>query len=79
MDVLLQNTANNIPAVIRKKIIEERIIDIAFAAAGPGSAMEYLFDVHAEFLDPGKEYQDFECPKCKVHVLSVWHKLKEYL
>lgn len=76
---VLEQTAVKIPESIRKIIKDKDLIDHATIHAVKGSPMEYLFDVFAEFLDPAGEYQNFECPKCRQHVLENFKKLKPYL
>lgn len=76
---ILQASANKIPEGIRKIIIEKEMVDKATNVAIRNSPMEYLFDVFAEFLDPSGEYQNFECGKCRHHVLESFKKLKPYL
>lgn len=75
----LEQTAEKIPAQIRTIIKEKNLIDAASIYAVKGSPMEYLFDVYAEFLDPSGEFQNFECPRCRQHVLENFKKLKPFL
>jgi hypothetical protein len=79
MSSFLETAAKKIPEGIRKIIVEEQMIDNATNVANRNSPMEYLFDVYAEFLDPSGEFQNFECGKCRHHVLENFKKLKPYL
>lgn len=79
MSSFLESVAQTIPEGIRKIIVEKKLIDSATIYAVKNSPMEYLFDVHAEFLDPSGEFQNFECAKCRNHVLETFKKLKPYL
>lgn len=79
MSQFLENIAKRIPEGIRKIIIEKNMIDTASNSDVPGTPMEYLFDVYAEFLDGNGEYSNWLCPSCRQHVLNDFKKLKEYL
>lgn len=79
---ILEVTARKIPEPIRNIIKEKDLISKAIQSgmvAARQSPMEYLFDVHAEFLDPSFEFQNFDCGKCRYHVLELFKKIKDYL
>lgn len=81
----LDSVADKIPKGIRKLIIDKKMIDTAMnlqeKSHDPKNPypMEFLFDVYAEFLDPSGEYQNWDCPTCRQHVLDNFRKLKDYL
>ncbi len=68
-----------VPANIRKTILEENFIDMAFNLPEPKTPMEYLFDVYEEFLDPSGEHDDWQCWKCREHILQEWRRLKPFM
>ena len=41
--------------------------------------MEYLFDVYEEFIDAIGEHDNWNCFKCRDHILSDWRRMKPYL
>lgn len=79
MDVIRKKQAELIPAQIRKKIIDEGIVEKAANVYVTGSPMEYLFDVYEEFIDRSGELDDFTCFKCRQKVLDEFIKMKPYL
>lgn len=75
MDIYIKK----IPEGIRKKILDETIIDRACNIPEPGTPMEYLFDVYEEFIDIRGENDDFNCWRCRDKVLDFFRKLKPFL
>jgi hypothetical protein len=72
--------ARRVPPKLRKHILEEKFIDKALNVQVENSPMEFLFDAYHEFVDNGRgEYNDWDCHKCRGHVLNVWQKMKPYL
>lgn len=74
-----RRAAKKIPEGIRKKIIDEEIIDRACNIGEPGTKMEYLFDVYEEFIDIAGENDDFTCWRCRDKVLQFFRKIKTCL
>lgn len=72
--------ARRVPLKLRTHILQEGFIDKAVNVQVEDTPMEYLFDVYQEFVDNGKgEYNDWNCHKCRGHVLDAWKKMKPYL
>lgn len=71
--------AKRIPDRIRKKILENRLIDTVVNVHEFDTPMEYLFDVYEEFIDTSGQYDDFSCYNCRQHILDELKKLKPYL
>ena len=78
-DTILKRMAAMVPAGIRKHILEEGFIDKAINNDIPGTPMEYLFDVYEEFIDMASEHDDWNCPKCREHILNSWRNIKPFL
>jgi hypothetical protein len=78
-DIFIIGIVKRIPPSIRKIILEEQFIDKAINLPEPGTAMEYLFDVYEEFLDPSGEHDDYNCWKCRDHVLQEWRRMKPFI
>lgn len=75
-----QKLSERIPNIIKKSIIQEGMIDAANPASTiKNTPMEYLFDVYNTYIDKSGMYDSFSCPKCRMHVLSQWKKIKPYL
>lgn len=79
MSKLMMSIARRVPREIRESILQEGLIDKAVSTMVVNSPMEYLFDVHAAWLDPNKEFGEWDCARCREHVLAEWRKLKPYL
>ena len=75
-DNIIVAAVKRIPPNIRKIILEERFIDKAFNLPEVKTPMEYLFDVYEEFLDPIGEHDDWQCWKCREHILHEWRRMK---
>ena len=73
------NIARRIPANVRKIILQENFIDIAKNVDVTGTPMEYLFDVYEEFIDTIGEHDNWNCFRCREHILSEWRKIKTSL
>lgn len=71
--------ARRVPPKIRKIILEEQFIEKARNVQLRDTPQEYLFDVFVEFVDRTGEFNDFNCHKCRGHVLDVWYKMKPFL
>jgi len=68
-----------IPADIRKKILDEGLIDKACNIQEKGTPMEYLFDVYEEFIDTSGEHDDWNCWRCREHILQFFKSNKQCL
>jgi hypothetical protein len=79
MTDFLAIAAKRIPEGIRKKIMEEGLLDKANTIQDTGSPMEYLFDVFEEFVDVTGEHDDWNCWQCRQAVLTKFIALKPYL
>lgn len=71
--------AKKIPADIRKKILDEGLIDKAVNIQEKGTPMEYLFDVYEEFIDTSGEHDDWNCWRCREYILAQFRILKPYM
>lgn len=71
--------AQRVPEKIRKHILEEDFINKARNVDIVNTPMEYLFDVYEEFIDTAGEHDDWNCFKCREHILSQWKKLEPIL
>lgn len=71
--------AKRVPKEIRDLILEKKFIETADEYSDAlDTPMEFLFDVHEEFLDPSKNIGPFSCPKCRLEVLTIFSRLLPY-
>ena len=73
---LLEQTVHKIPYEIRQVIREKNLIDLAVNNNARNTQMEYLFDVYVEFLDKSGDFGNYDCSKCRDHILKLFHQLK---
>lgn len=73
-------TAERIPIGIVRHIVEERLIDSANQMDNSlNGVMYYLFELHTQYIDPTGQFDNWNCPICKDHVMTNWKRLKPYL
>jgi hypothetical protein len=78
-DNYLKVVAARIPEGIRKHLLEEKLIERAINISDLNTPMEYIFDVYEEFIDTAGEHDDWNCHKCREHVIQDMRKLKPFL
>ena len=64
-----------IPPDIRKNIVDNRMIERASEVPIKNSPMQYLFMIYNGFINTRGEYDNWNCPKCRMHILTEWRKL----
>lgn len=78
MNYLIQ-VADRIPQPIRLKIREGQLIAKAINTDVHDTPMEYLFDVYEEFIDISGEHDDWNCWRCRQHILEEFKKMKDVI
>lgn len=72
--------ASRIPEDIRKYIIQEKFIENSNVySQSKNSPMGFLFDMYEKYIDVSGEHDDWNCPKCKLHIIEDWQKLLPFL
>ena len=79
MDELYLRIAKKVPKQVRKFILEEDLIGRAVNVEQTRTPMEYLFDAYETFIDNSSEHDNWQCAKCRAHVLNQWKTLKPYM
>lgn len=79
MDHLQRSFAEKLPADIRKHIVQNNFVGLAQNTTELDTPMEYLFDAYMEFVDVTGEHDDWNCWKCREHVLVHFRLMLPHL